>query len=450
MYSILDYGAVGDGKTLCTRNIQAAIDACPVEGGTIYIPSGKYLCGTVYLHDNIQVIFEMGAVLLGSKNTRDDFTPDEFRDEPLYQDASHSYYNHSLFVARRCENITFSGFGTIDMQSAWEMDERDFGLSLIDRKRGAKIFTFVECKNIVIKDLKLRNATDLTVYLLGCERVKIHSLDIKAHIDGISPDCCKDVIISDCIVETGDDGIAIKSSYSLSRFQICENVAISNCIVSSRCSAIKLGTESNAGYRNIVVSNCIIENTRLSGIALEIADGGTMENIGVCNITMKNVGTPIFIVLCNRGRGPKGTDIGYIKNIQLSNITATGPYEEWEACVHDFYHPETSQIPQVYSSSITGLKNRKIENILLSNIYLEVPGGETSCMDNFKVPYNEKAYPENVMYGKLPAYGIYIRDCDSLKMNNVVIKTLKEDKRRAIIAEDVTEIYIDGVSKTSL
>ncbi len=437
--SVIDFGAQNNGEILCTESVQTAIDACSRSGKTLYFPAGKYLMGTVYLKDNTYIYLAEGAIILGSKNTRDDFAPDEYREKPLYQDPSHSYYNHSLFVAKGCKNIVFSGFGTIDMQSAWELDERDFGESSLDRKRGAKTLTFVECENVVVKDLTLLNSTDLTLYLLGCEDVRVSGLNIVGHIDGISPDCCKNVTISDCIVKTGDDGIVIKSSYSLLRHQFCENVTITNCIVSSRCSAIKFGTESNGGYRNITVSNCVVENTRLSGLALEIADDGIMENIIVSNITMHNVGTPLFIVLCNRGRGPGLTENGVVRNIFVNNLIATGPYEPWEACIHDYYNQHTLQKPEIVTSSITGLSNQKVENVTLSNVYIEVPGGEIDDMKNHDVPYKDRNYPENHMYGKLPAYGLYCRHCSGLVLQNVKFKALEEDNRDALVFDDVTQ-----------
>ena len=437
MVSIIDHGAINDGKTLCTEIVQAAVDACSKNGETLYFPAGKYLMGTVHLKDNTNIYLDMGAVILGSKNTRDDFAPDEYREKPLYQDPSHSYYNHSLFVAKGCKNIMLSGFGTIDMQSAWNIDDRDFGSDNDDRKRGVKTLTFVECENVVVKDLTLLNSTDLTLYLLGCENVRINNLNVVGHIDGISPDCCKNVVISDCIVKTGDDGIVIKSSYSLLKHKFCENVTITNCIVSSRCSAIKLGTESNAGYRNIAISNCVVENTRLSGLALEIADGGIMEGITVSNITMRNVGTPLFIVLTDRGRGPKLTENGIVRNILINNLTAIGPYEPWEACIHDYFHQDTLQNPEPVTCSITGLKNQKIENVVLSNVYVEVPGGETDSMTSVVVPENENGYPENIMYGKLTAYGLYCRHCEGLTLDNVKFKALKPDNREVIVFDDV-------------
>ncbi len=437
--SITEFGVQNDGKSLCTESVQAAIDACSKNGETLCFPAGKYLMGTVYLKDNSYIHIEAGATILGSENTREDFAPDEYREKPLFQDASHSYYNHSLFVAKNCKNIVFSGFGIIDMQSSWEMDDRDFGESSIDRRRGAKTLTFVECENVVVKDLTLLNSTDLTVYLLGCVDVRITGLNIVGHIDGISPDCCKNVTISDCIVKTGDDGIVIKSSYSLLRHQFCENVTVTNCIVSSRCSAIKFGTESNCGYRNITISNCVVENTRLSGLALEIADGGILENITISNITMRNVGTPLFIVLCNRGRGPKFTETGIVRNVIINNLIATGPYEPWEACIHDYYNQYTLQKPEIVTSSITGLSNQKVENVTLSNVYIEVPGGEIDDMKNYDVPDKDRNYPENHMYGKLPAYGLYCRHCAGLVLQNVKFKALEDDNRDAIVFDDVTQ-----------
>ena len=434
---VTDFGAVSDGVTLCTQSVQAAIDECSKKGATLCFSAGKYLMGTVYLKDNTFIYLEAGATILGSENTREHFAPDEYREKPLFQDPSHSYYNHSLFVGKGCKNIVFSGFGTIDMQSAWEMDERDFGATSFDRKRGAKTITLVECENVVVKDLTLLNSTDLTVYLLGCENVRVHGLNIVCHIDGISPDCCKDVTISDCIVTAGDDGIVIKSSYSLLRHKFCENVTITNCIVSSRCSAIKFGTESNGGYRNITVSNCVVENTRLSGLALEIADGGIMENITVSNITMRNVGTPLFIVLCNRGRGPGFTENGVVRNIFINNLIATGPYEPWEACIHDYYNQYTIQNPEIVTCSITGTAKQKVSNIVLSNVYIEVPGGETDDMKNHVVPDRDKNYPENHMYGKLPAYGLYCRHCEDLTLNSVKFKALEKDNREAVVLDDV-------------
>ena len=201
-------------------------------------------------------VFEPGAKILGSLNS-DDFDPREEIDYPLYQDYSHSYFHRSMFWAENAENITFSGLGTIDMREVWENTFAD-GEAQWRSRRAIKIFSFKECKHIDISDLRLYNATDLAVYFAGCEDVKTTKMTLHVNIDGISPDCCKNVVISDCNIVAGDDGIVLKSSYTLNRKQLCENVVISNCNVSSRMCAIKLGTESNGGFKNIAISNCAI------------------------------------------------------------------------------------------------------------------------------------------------------------------------------------------------
>ena len=207
MYNIIDYGAIGDGKTLSTVAIQAAVDACSANGGgTVFIPAdGVFVSGSVHLHDNVHIVFENGAVLLGSTDMND-FDPYEEITYPKYQDRSHSYFHHSLFYAENCNNISFGGVGKIDMQSAWEVD---------DSRRGAKPIALKECKDVLIADLIIRNATDLAVYFAGCENVRVTGLNIRAHIDGISPDSCKNVVISDCILNVGDDAIVPKSSFTL-------------------------------------------------------------------------------------------------------------------------------------------------------------------------------------------------------------------------------------------
>ena len=186
MTNILNFGAVADGKTLCTKAIQNAVNSLSDNGGVIYIPYGTYVCSTIHLKSNIHFVFEPGAKLLGSTNV-DDFDKRETVTYKTYQDASHTYFNRSMFVAKNCENISFTGLGTIDMQGIWE-NENTPGEGEWCGKRAVKIFAFKECKNIVIKDMTLLKATDIALYLAGCENVKLSGLNIDTNIDGISPD----------------------------------------------------------------------------------------------------------------------------------------------------------------------------------------------------------------------------------------------------------------------
>ncbi len=441
MYNILDFGAVADGVTNVTAAVQKAVDACRENGGVVYVPYGTYVVASVHLYSHVHFVFEPGATFLGSLDP-DDFDERETLNYPLYQDYSHSFFHRAMFWAEDCEDISFSGNGTIDMRSVWETVPAD-GEAVWRSRRANKIFSLKNCKTVVITDLKLYNATDLAVYLAGCENVRLSGLMLKVHIDGISPDCCRNVTISDCHVVAGDDAIVLKSSYTLNRKQLCENVVISNCTVSSRMCAIKFGTETNGGFKNIAVSNCSIYDTRFTGVALEIADGGEMDGITVNNIVMQNVGTPFIIMLTNRGRGPAGTKLGTIKNIVIDNLIATGPYGDMEPIR---YTTETSDEkcfdkPTVIASSAIGQPENKIENVSLSNIYLTVPGGGKESDRSVIVPEKEKLTPSAAAYGDvLPAYGIYFRHVSNLRMRNVQMFTLAEDKRDAMVFDDVENI----------
>lgn len=439
MYNIQDFGAIADGKTNSTAAVQEAVDVCYKNGGgVIYIPFGIYVLASVHIYSNIHFVFEPGAKLLGSLNV-DDFDEREKVDYTLYQDVSHSYFHRAMFWCENCENISFSGNGTIDMREVWENIPVE-GTIAWEEKRAVKIFSLKNCKSISIKDLKLYNATDLALYMAGCEDVIISSLTMKVNIDGISPDCCKNVIISDCNIIAGDDGIVLKSSFALNEKRICENVVISNCIVSSRMCAIKLGTESNGGFKNIAINNCCVYDTCYTGLAIEIADGGEIEGVSASNIVMKNVGTPFIVMLTNRARGPEGTKLGTIKNVVIDNLIANGPYGYIEPIRYTKVVPddELFNAPTVITSSVIGQPNSKIENISLSNIYLTVPGGGKKEDREIIVPDKDKVTPSAGAFGAvLPAYGIYFRHVKNLKYNNVNVLALNDDAREKLIFEDI-------------
>lgn len=439
MYNIKDYGAIGDGVALDSNSIQRAIDECNKQGGgTVLIPAGKYLCGTIHMKSHVHVMLEKGAVVLGSKNIKDFDPLEENPSNNTYQDRSHSYFHHSLFHADGVQDIALTGFGTIDMQGVWEViEEPDFRWC-----RACKVVAFKNCENVKIKDLTMKNATDLAVYVAGCENVIISGLDLYVHIDGISPDSCKNVVISDCIIDAGDDGIVPKCSYTLGYFKPTENLVISNCVIKSRCNGIKFGTESNSGFLNVTITGCAIYNTQLSGIALEAIDGASLEGFSITNISMRNVGNPLLMMVLNRARGPKGTKIGEIKNVSISNITITGPYVPWDAIYQNYWSMTKNNptiTPHTYPFIIIGQEDSIIKNVSLSNIQFSAEGGGTEEDRDIIIPDLRDGYPECRCIGeKSPVYGMIARYVDNLKLYNVDFYTEKHDEREAIYLDKVT------------
>ncbi|MHC4807045.1 MAG: glycoside hydrolase family 28 protein, partial [Planctomycetota bacterium] len=204
---------------------------------------------------------------------------------------------------------------------------------------------------------------------------------------------------------------------------------VSNCVLSTRCNALKMGTESNGGFENIVITGCSIYDTRLAGVALEIVDGGTMDRVVVSNITMNKVGAPIFLRLGNRARpfkkDMKKPGIGILRNVTISNIEATGA--------------------NATGCAISGLPEAVIENVTLSNVRLSFAGGGTKEDASRAIDEKPEAYPEYSMFGRLPAYGFYCRHVKGLKLLNVQLQLAKGDGRHALVLEDVEDALIDGL-----
>ncbi len=414
LYDVRDYGAKPDGGTLCTTSIQKAIDACSQSGGgTVYLPPGTFLSGTIYFKTGVTLRLAAGCTLLGSTNLKD-YPPTV----QAFRSYTDNYTDKSLIYGENVERIAITGLGTIDGQGA--AFEGPY-------KVRPYMIRFIECRNVTVKDVTIKDSPMWVQHFLACDDVRITGITVKSLVnhnnDGIDIDSCRRVVISDCNINSGDDAIVLKSTSA----RVCRDVAISNCVLSSRCNALKMGTESNGGFQNIVITGCSIYDTRLAGVALEIVDGGTMDRVVVSNITMNEAGAPVFLRLGNRAR-PFKKDMetpcmGVMRNITISNIEATGA------------NPT--------GCAISGLPEAAIENLTLSNIRLSFEGGGTRADAEREIPEKAAGYPEYSMFGKLPAYGLYCRHVRGLKLFNVQLQLEKPDQRHAVVFEDVEDALID-------
>ena len=418
VYDVRDFGAKADGKTLCTKSIQRAIDKCATDGGgTVYLGQGAFLSGTIYMKSGVTLKLDPACTLLGSKNLKD--YPETV---PAFRSYTDNYTNKSLIYGEKLDKIAIIGSGIIDGQGA-------------SFKGPYKIrpytIRFIQCRNVTVKDVTLKNSPMWMQHYLACDDVRISGVTVRSVVnnnnDGINIDSCERVVISDCNIRSGDDAIVLKSTSA----RVCRNVTVSNCVLSTRCNALKMGTESNGGFENIVMTGCSIYDTRLAGIALEIVDGGTMDRVVVSNITMNKVTAPIFVRLGNRARPFKKDmakpGIGIMRNITISNIEATGA--------------------NATGCAIAGLPQAKIENLTLSNIRLSFTGGGTKADADRAVPEKPDAYPEYSMFGRrLPAYGFYFRHVKGLKLLNVQLQLANADQRQSVVLEDVEDALIDDLT----
>ncbi|MDX9907794.1 MAG: glycosyl hydrolase family 28 protein, partial [Bacteroidales bacterium] len=444
-FNLTALGAISDGKHLCTELIQTAIDRCSASGGgTVTVPPGTFLTGTVFMKSHVNLFLENGAVLLGSTDVRD-------------------YKPRYLITASGAENISITGGGTINGQGylMWDRTGRTTfapGPATFVHRRPStgNLIQLENCSQVIIQDVTLRGSESWTLHLLACNDVQVTGIRIRNHLhgpntDGIDIQASRNVRITGCDIFTNDDAIVIKNRHPKYYGRIVENIVVTNCILTTVCNGFKIGTESMSDFRNIVFSNSVIKTARkedelaevvvsfidpdnyrdelapISGIALESVDGANLQGVAISNIVMEGVRAPIFIRLANRGGGEQKVAVpvpGSLKDIIISNVVAYG-----------------ASIP----SSVTAIPGSYVENVKLQGITIRTRGGGTREMANVVPDEKIKSYPEAKMWGDLPASGFYIRHVKGLQIADVSIDVEENDRRPLVKFDDVVGLYVHNL-----
>lgn len=434
------FGAVGDGVTLNTGAIQQAIDACYKSGGGIVrIPEGKFLSGTIELKDHVTLHLDKGAVLLGSTDLKDYRNLDPFT-EGLGTDVGWAF-----LVAVDAKDVGIEGEGRIDGQGAALKAKHILTDNRPEGKRWGQrpfLVRMVRCDGVTVKDVTLNYAAAWTsnyaqsTHIL-IERVKIVSIGV-AHNDGIGIDGCQQVRIRDCEVESGDDALVFKTTSSK---MACRDIVVSGLRLKSNQAGIKMGTESMAPFENIKISHCHIYNTRNGGIKLLTVDGALLRDVEISDITMENVRTPMLFRLGSRlSVFRKNQDsqqpTGVLEHVVVKNVTANAAAE--------------AQLKPPSGILITGVPGHAIHDLTLENIRIHLAGGGTPQEARHEVPEAIDKYPEVSTFGPLiPAYGLWTRHIDGLKLKNLTFELDQPDWRPAIIVDDGKAIELTGCKLVS-
>lgn len=429
VFNVKDYGASGNKDEIVTRAIQKAIDTCHDKGGgTVYFPAGDYLSGTIVLKSNVTLHIAQGATLFASQDTAD-------------YDVPFNIYKHNnphqpvLIYAEGAHNISIEGKGMIHGQARRTYEDLKSVDSFIAeetenaRKSGVEMKThykippyvsliyLVSCQNVKITDVSIIESVDWTLHVQWSERVYISncyiqsSLEAGVNADGIDVDGCRDVTISDCIIETGDDAIVLKSTLTNDRYESCENITVTNCVLTSTSSALKIGTETYGDFKNILFNNCTFKNSN-RGFGIIVRDGGTVSDVIVSNITMDldrkhfnwwGSADPIWLVVLKRTPDSK---VGMIKNIMIDNIIAHGQG----------------------TSKMEGFEGKRIQNITLSNVQLFMHAEDK---------------PD-----KRATHGLVVREVENLTLDQVSVywdeEKMEEKWQSAMLAEDVNFLTINS------
>lgn len=429
-YNIFDYGAVGDGKTLDTSAIQHAIDDCAANGGgQVLIPGGHiYRTGSLVLKSFVDFHLEMGAVLKASDDMKDfdlfhsNITIQKGLDVPTYENCEYTGAPYLFFIyAKDAQYVSITGYGKIDGNeeifygtvTKWHIDGSFY-------PRMPLLF-LENIENLSIRDVTLTGSAFWTTHMVGCRNVMIDSVRILnnlrlANCDGIDPDHCQNVHISNCHIEAADDCIVLKNTKHAMQYGPCENIVVTNCTLKSTSAAIKIGTESEALFHNILVDNCNIYQTN-RGISLMLRDQGCIENVQFSNLNIQTrmfskthwwgEAEPIAITAVKRRQGEP---VGHIKNVRFTNINCSG---------------ENGIL-------VYGDDSRNISDISFQNINLHI----TQTTDWPKDFHDLRPDNDNTIL-KDSLRGIYMRNARNIQFDHVSISA---DEKAAPLIQELTSV----------
>ncbi len=445
---IVHFGARADGITDNTAAIQKAISqASATGGGIVVVPAGRFLTGVLTLQSNVELQLAEGAVLLASARRAD------------YGGRNAS----ALLVASGQQHIALTGKGIIDGQGTallediyrmlhtdtlqddeWQTYNPWHQMRPAEHNR-PKLVEFIQCSDVAIKGITLKNGLCWIQNYKECTRLVIDSVRVESttflNNDGIDVVDCKDVRVTHCDINAADDGICLKSENRNSR---CENVYVANCRVRSSASAIKLGTASWGGFKNITIHNISVYDTYRSAIALESVDGGVLENVDVRNIDAVNTGNAVFIRLGHRN---KDSVISRVRHLYIGNIKVAVPATKPDAG-YPMEGPSLRYPHNIMPASVTGLPGHPVEDVLLENISITYAGGASKdtaffALDSLgRITENASGYPEFSMFGELPVWGFYARHASNIRLLHCELGYEKPDFRTAMIFDDVQKLQL--------
>ena len=446
LYDIRDFGAKGDGRTLDTAALQAAIDACARDGGgTVLVPPGTFVIGTTELKSNVTLHLAASATLLGSGDGKDYHAIDAI---PLSGDSTLVDGNWALLFAVDATNLTIEGSGTIDGQGHLfnnhppNPNPPPTGISGAQRPYH---LLFYRCHNLVVRDVELLRGAFHSIRIIHSERVRMDGLYIHNRVntnnDGFHFISAKYVTISNCVLLVQDDACAL--------FGSCQFVTVTNCVFSTRWSVFRFG---GGDVRNIAVSNCIIYETY--GCPIKIGAGQmSLENLSFSNLILQDVTGPISINFSGHNRRDDGgadpVPQAFVRNVSFNHIRArivaapTMSYGDMIPPVHPFPGEQHSCI------TLNGLDGFWIEDVTFDDVQVVYAGGGTAELaakrnipqvsrEYFGVWSEEPSGP--------PAYGLYARRVKGLTLHNVRFTVAAPDLRPAIVLDDAQDIAVHALS----
>lgn len=435
-FDVADYGAVADGKTVCTTAIQQAIDVCHRSGGGVVLLSrGDFVTGTIDLKSGVMLEVARGARLLGS-TSMDDY-PDRIATRPTVMDSNMNQ-RHSLIFAQGCDRVGIRGAGIIDGRGT---QENFPGKQTVGPVPGRPfLIRMLDCTNVVIQDIALRDAASWMQNYLNCDKLLVERITVDNQAnwnnDGLDIDGCRNVVVRHCLINSEDDALCFKGA----SMRPTEDVLVENCRIYSTCNAIKFGTDSQGDFRRVLIRDAeiggppahmraITRRRASSGVSWETVDGGVVEDVWMSRVRIDRADSPIFLRLAHRARTMNGLPKpppGVMQRIGFEGIRGSNNGSR--------------------GSFFSGIPGHRIRDILLRDVKLEVAGGSGAGRASASVPENIAGYPDAHQFGKLmPAFGLWMRHTEDCHLIGVEFIAKQPDVRPMLLCDPETEsVTIDG------
>jgi polygalacturonase len=450
-FEVTAFGAKGDGNTIDTPSINRAIEAAAAAGGgTVHFAAGQYLCYSIRLKSNVALLLDQGAVIIAADPLPEGQLGGYDEPEPVqpweaYQDYGHNHWHNSLIWGEGLHDISIFGPGRIWGRGLTRSNGPENRNPEGRRTSGVanKSISLKNCHNVTLHAFQILQGGWFGILATGVDNLLIDGLTIDTNRDGMDIDCCRNVRISNCAVNSPwDDAIVPKSSFALGYPRATENLEIGNCYVTGayemgtmldgtwkkfdasasvpHTGRIKFGTESNGGFKNITIANCVFDGCQ--GLALESVDGALLEDMTITNITMRDiVSAPIFLRLGSRLRGPsESTKTGTLQRVIISNIICSTAASRF-GCI------------------VSAVPGHEIQDLTLRDIYIQHRGGGTREDAAIVPSENEQKYPEPNMFGNMPSQGFYLRHVKNVNLSNIEIAAITNDLRPALVLQSVEE-----------
>ena len=445
-FPVDNFGARADGRTNATEAINKAIQAAKAAGGgTVVFHAGTYVACGIRLESHVALFVDHAATIVAESPDATPCDAPEPNEWDKYQDFGHSHWHNSLIWGENLDDVAIYGTGTLYGKALNRSANANSPAGT-----GNKAVALKNSRNVTIRDITIRHGGHFAILATGVDNLTVDNVKMDTNRDGIDVDACRNVRLSNLTVNSPfDDGICLKSSYGLGVARATENVTITNCQVSGYdegtyldgtytrtvkyggardrgpTGRIKFGTESSGGFRNITITNSVFDYCR--GLAIESVDGGPIEDVTIDNITMRDIANaPIFIRRGNRARTPGEPPPGVVRRISVSNVVASG-------------------VSNAHGILISGIPGYPIEDLRLSNIRIAYAGGGTK-EDAALVPEEkEKDYPEPDMFGRMPAYALFVRHVTGLDVRDADFSFESPELRPAIALQDVVRVDLDHI-----